>query len=224
MRLHDQNNSKLILKKILVNLRNLGDKVNDVLNYFDDVPLKRKMRSSSDYSKFVSHQKIDGTDLLHNLTLESSVFRHALRMMITCGIGYVTGKLLPYGHHSYWILLTIIIILKPGFSLTKQKNFDRLTGTIAGGLIGLLILAFIHDRSVLFILIVVFMIGTYTFQRLNYIVMVIFVTPYILILFNFLGAGFVNVAEERLLDTAIGSLLAFLASYLLFPQLGIQRT
>ena len=43
-------------------------------------------------------------------------------------------------------------------------------------------------------------------------------TPYILILFNFLGMGFVNVAEERLLDTGIASLLAFLASYLLFPH------
>ena len=70
----------------------------------------------------------------------------------------------------------------------------------------------------LFALIVFFMIGTYTFQRLNYIVMVIFMTPYILIFFNFLGVGFVNVAEERLLDTGIASLLAFLASYLLFPH------
>lgn len=216
--LNDRNNSKLILKKILVNLRNLGERVNEVLNYFDDAPSKRKMRSSSDYSKFVSHQKISGADLLQNFTTESSIFRLALRMMITCGTGYAIGKLLPYGHYSYWILLTIIIILKPGFSLTKQRNFERLTGTIAGGLVGLLILAFIHDRLVLFGLIVFFMIGTYTFQRVNYIVMVIFMTPYILIFFNFLGMGFVNVAEERLLDTSIGSLLAFLASYLLFPQ------
>ncbi|MEP6927278.1 MAG: FUSC family membrane protein, partial [Ginsengibacter sp.] len=216
--LNGANNGKLVLKKILVNLRNLGEKVNEILNYFDKVPSKRKMRSSGDYSKFVSHQEINGTVLLHNLTLESSIFRHALRMMITCGIGYIIGKLLPYGHYSYWILLTIIIILKPGFSLTRQRNFERFTGTIAGGLIGLLILAFIHDRSVLFALIVFFMIGTYTFQRFNYIVMVIFITPYIFILFNFLGMGFVNVAEERLLDTGIASLLAFLASYLLFPD------
>jgi uncharacterized membrane protein YccC len=48
--------------------------------------------------------------------------------------------------------------------------------------------------------------------------MVIFMTPYILILFNLLGMGFVNVAEERLLDTGIASFLAFLASYLLFPH------
>lgn len=62
------------------------------------------------------------------------------------------------------------------------------------------------------------MLGTYTFKILNYIVMVIFLTPYVLILFHFLGLGALDVASERLMDTAIGSTLAFLASYFLFPQ------
>lgn len=48
--------------------------------------------------------------------------------------------------------------------------------------------------------------------------MVIFITPYILILFNLLGLGLINVAQERLLDTAIASALAFAANYLLFPH------
>ena len=111
----------------------------------------RKLSSNNDYSKFVSHQKIDGTVFKNNLTLKSSVFRHSLRMMITCGAGYIISKFLPNGHHSYWLLLTIIVILKPGFSLTKQRNFERFTGTITGGLIGLLLLAFIHDRNILFV-------------------------------------------------------------------------
>ena len=216
--LKEKNYSILILKKILVNLRNIGERVNGLSNYFDDALLNRKMRTRNDYSKFVSHQKIDSTLFINNFTLKSSVFRHSLRMMITCGAGFIIGKLLPNGHHSYWLLLTIIVILKPGFSLTKQRNFERFTGTFAGGLIGILLLAFIHDRTVLFAIIVFFMIGTYTFQRVNYIVMVIFMTPYILTLFHLLGMGFLNVAEERLLDTGIGSLLAFLASYLLFPH------
>lgn len=213
-----KNNSSFILKKILVNLKNIGERADGLSNYFDDTLLKREMRSENDYSKFVSHQKIEGAVFINNLTLQSSVFRHSLRMMITCAAGYIIAKLLPNGHHSYWLLLTIIVILKPGFSLTKQRNFERFSGTLAGGLIGLLIVAFIHDRTVLFALIVFFMIGTYTFQRVNYIAMVIFMTPYILILFNLLGMGFVNVAEERLLDTGIASFLAFLASYLLFPH------
>ena len=138
--------------------------------------------------------------------------------MITCGVGYLIAKLLPNGHHSYWLLLTIIVILKPGFSLTRQRNFERFTGTIAGGLIGLLLLAFIHNHTILFVLTIFFMIGTYTFQRLHYIVMVIFLTPYVLLLFNLLGIGSLNVAGERLLDTGIGSLLSFMASYFLFPH------
>jgi len=214
----EKNKSVFILKKILVNLRNVGERANNLSNYFGKDINTREIQSRNDYSKFVTHQPINETVFKNNLTLKSSVFRHSLRMMITCIVGYVISRFLPNGHHSYWLLLTIIVILKPGFSLTRQRNFERFTGTIAGGLIGILILAFIHDRMILFSLIIFFMIGTYTFQRLNYIVMVIFMTPYILTLFNLLGLGFVNVAEERLLDTGIGSLLSFMASYLLFPH------
>jgi uncharacterized membrane protein (TIGR01666 family) len=213
-----KNISVFILKKILVNLRNIGERANSLSRYFGNTLMNRKIRSRNDYSKFVSHQHINGIVFKNNLTLKSSVFRHSLRMMITCIIGYIISKFLPNEHHSYWLLLTIIVILKPGFSLTRQRNFERFMGTIVGGLIGILILAFIRDRTILFALVIFFMVGTYTFQRFNYIVMVIFMTPYLLALFNLLGMGFIDVAEERLLDTGIGSLLSFMASFLLFPR------
>lgn len=217
--LEDRDNSNLVLKKILVNLRNLGGHVDELINYFSlTISPKGRMRSRSDYSKFVSHQEIDPVIFRNNLNLSSGIFRHSLRMMITCLAGFTIAKLISYGHHSYWILLTIIILLKPGFSLTKERNIQRFAGTIAGGLIGLLIIYFIHDRNVLFGIIIFFMVGTYTYMRLNYIVMVIFTTPYILILFNLLGLGFLKIAEERLLDTGIACFLSFLASYLLFPH------
>ncbi len=213
-----KNKNVFILKKVLVNLRNIAERVNGLTNYFGGAFVNRELRSPFDYSKFVSHQKIDGTSFKNNLTFKSSIFSHSIRMTITCVVGYIISKFLPNGHHSYWLLLTIIVILKPGYSLTRKRNFERFTGTITGGLIGLLLLAFIHDRNTLFVLIVFFMIGTYTFQRVNYIAMVIFMTPYLLILFSLLGMGFINVAEERLLDTGIGSILSFMASYLLFPH------
>lgn len=209
----------MTLKKILVNLRNLGEKTDSILNYFNqEFSLKGKLRTSKEYSKFVTHQKINWTIFKNNLTFQSSIFRHSLRVMITCGAGFLVSKLFPHEHHSYWIVMTIIIILKPAFSLTKKKNSDRLLGTIAGGIIGLLLLYFVHDKTILFLLIIFFMLGTYTFKLLNYIVMVIFLTPYVLILFHFLGVGALNVASERLIDTAIGSALAAIGSYFLFPQ------
>jgi len=216
--LPDKENT-FMLKKILINLRNLGEKTDSILNYFnEDISPKGELRSRKEYSRFVTHQKINWPVFKNNLTFESSIFRHSLRVMITCGAGFAVSKLLSHGHHSYWILMTIIIILKPAFSLTKKKNSDRLLGTIGGGIIGLLLLYFVQDKTVLFALIVFFMLGTYTFKTLNYIVMVIFLTPYVLILFHFLGLGALNIASERLMDTAIGSALAAISSYFLFPQ------
>jgi uncharacterized membrane protein YccC len=113
-------------------------------------------------------------------------------------------------------LLTIIVILKPGFSLSKQRNYQRLIGTIAGGLIGIIILMLIKDKTAEFIFLLVLMMGTYAFLRLNYVVSVIFMTPYVLILFKLLGVGMV--VEERIIDTAIGSSIALVASYLVFPS------
>jgi uncharacterized membrane protein (TIGR01666 family) len=217
--LEKSGNSNLVLKKILVNIRNLGERTDELLNYFRaDAAEKRNIRTDGEYAKFVSHQVISAKEFFSNFTLQSAVYRHSLRMMITCITGFIIAKLLPNAHHGYWILLTIIVILKPGFSLTKQRNLERLFGTIAGGLMGILIIYFIHDRTILFSIIIAFMLITYTFIRVNYIVTVIFMTPYIIILFSLLGIGFVDLVEERLLDTGIASLLAFMSIYFLFPQ------
>lgn len=217
--MEDPNNSNLVLKKILINIRNLGERTDELQNYFKvGSAKKRALRNDRDYDKFVSHQAINLQILINNLGMSSGVFRHALRMMITCVAGFIIAKLLPNAHHSYWILLTIIVILKPGFSLTKERNLQRLFGTVAGGLIGLLIIYFVQDRTVLIVFIAVFMLFAYTFLRVNYILTVIFMTPYVIILFSLLGMGFVNIVEERLLDTAIASVLAFMGSYFLFPS------
>jgi uncharacterized membrane protein (TIGR01666 family) len=211
----DQANT-LILRKILVNLRKMLNGLNDLQEYFDRTS-KRK-RSELDHSHFVSHQSLDPKIMWNNFSYQSSVFRHALRVCIACLAGFVTVKLISYGHHSYWILMTIAFMLKPAFSLTKQRNIERIIGTLAGGLIGVFILLFIPNKTVLFIIMVLFMIGTYSFMRIQYLVMVIFTTPYVLILFSFLGTAFKTVAEERIFDTALGCAIAFTASYLLFPQ------
>lgn len=214
------------IRRILINLRNLGNNIETISKYFSGEKPTTPSLGEKNYSRFVSHQKINRKMLQNNLSMDSSAFRHALRVMITCTAGYLLSLLIFKGDHSYWIIMTIIIILKPGYSLTKSKNFDRLTGTIGGGVIGLALLAMTTDDSVLFGFLIFFMLGTYTFVRMNYVVMVVFLTPYVLILFHFLRMDFVNIAGERLVDTAIASVLAFLASKYLFPKWefeGIQK-
>ncbi|HEU4471515.1 MAG TPA: FUSC family membrane protein [Flavisolibacter sp.] len=214
---HSETENNLVLKKILVNLRKLVQRVNELNYYFEPDDSGRKRKSGLDHSHFVSHQPLEPIILWNNITFESSVFKHALRVAMACTVGFIMVQTIAYGDHSYWILLTIAFILKPAFSLTKQRNIERIIGTVAGGAIGVLILVFIPNRQFHFALMVLFMIGTYSFLRTNYLAMVVCVTPYVMILFSFLGIGFAEVATERIIDTVIGCAIAFSASYFLFP-------
>jgi uncharacterized membrane protein YccC len=171
-----------------------------------------------EHHRFVDHQSFTLQELVENLSFDSAVFRYALRTAIVCLIGFVLAKTLSFGQHSYWILLTIVFIMKPAYSLTKRRNIERVIGTLGGGIIGLLILFFVHNSVVLVCLLVFFMVGTYSFLRINYLVMVFCVTPLVLILFHFLGLGYLSIVQERVVDTVIGCLIAFTASYLVLPK------
>jgi uncharacterized membrane protein YccC len=89
---------------------------------------------------------------------------------------------------------------------------------VVGAFIGMGILVYIDNKNTLFVILLICMIGAFSFQRKNYVVSVLFMTPYILVLFDFLGMGGLSVARERIYDTLIGSGIALLASYSLFPN------
>jgi uncharacterized membrane protein YccC len=62
------------------------------------------------------------------------------------------------------------------------------------------------------------MTGTYSFLRSNYLVGVLFTTAYVLLLFHLVyGGNLKTIFLDRLIDTGIGSLIAFLANFLIVP-------
>jgi len=205
------------LEKIIANLFQLHERLTDLTDYFNDRVAAPPPQSRHYYARFAPQQDYDPRILLDNLTMQSNVFRFALRMALACLFGFGFSKAFPHGQHGYWILLTIVIILKPAFSLTRQRNYERILGTVIGGAVGVLFLRYVQNETAEFVFLVVCMLGAYTMTRINYIAMVIFMTPYVLILFHFLGLGYMDVAEERLLDTVIGCVTAIAAGYLLFP-------
>lgn len=207
------------LRQILESLEDIADRLHTLHGYTTyDRRLSKDDPPALDYEQFITHQDIDKKLIFDNLSLRSNIFRHSLRVSIATTAGYIISGFLPFGH-GYWILLTIIVILKPAYSLTKKRNFERLMGTLAGAFAGLLILYFIHDRNVLFVLMILFMIGTYVFIRTNYLICVTLMTPYVLLLFHLLyPTDFKSVLADRVIDTAIGSALAFLANIFIVPS------
>jgi uncharacterized membrane protein (TIGR01666 family) len=207
----------IALKNIEVNIENILIRVKTINGYFNKKEKKNLKTREIEIDRFVTRQSLDPKLLLENLTFSSTTFRHALRVAIVMLIGFIVAKTLSFSH-SYWILLTILVISKPGFSLTKKRNYERIIGTIIGAFIGMGVLIYIPDKNTLFVILLFCMIGAYSFQRKNYVVSVLFMTPYILILFDFLGMGSLSIARERIYDTLIGSGIAILASYSLFPN------
>ncbi|HLI94341.1 MAG TPA: FUSC family membrane protein [Puia sp.] len=212
------------LGNILDSIEDINERLH-VLQAFTtyDRQLIRHFPADFDYGRFAARQNMDRKLITDNLTLESNIFRHSLRVSVATVTGYIVSRFLPVGH-GYWILLTVIVILKPVYSLTKQRNFQRLTGTLCGAVLGFLLIYFIHDRPALFAVMIFFMIGTYAFLRTNYLVAVIFTTPYVLLLFHLLyPVGFKVIIADRVLDTLIGSAIAFLANIFIVPTWEHQR-
>lgn len=216
--LGDAYGSTLVLKKALVGLRNIGQRVAAIQRNLNAPEAVGSPRSPLEYGRFVSHRSIDWSSFRDNLTRQSSAFRHSVRVSGSLLLGYLFTLFLPAGSHSYWVLLTILVILKPAFSLTKQRNQQRILGTLAGVGISVLVLMFIPDKTAQFVLMVLFMLGTYTFLRLNYLIMVVCLTPFLLISFSLMGIGYVEVAGVRAVDTLLGGLISLSAGYWLFPN------
>lgn len=208
----------LPLKKIWINIRNITQRIDSIYSYFDLATHDGPNSENTDLSKFISKQDIDLKSFRGNLTLDSNTFRHALRMAVVMLLGYIIALQINVGHHSYWILLTIMVILKPGYGVTKQRNYQRLAGTIIGGISGILIVMLIRDETALLLILMLFMVATYSFIRINYIVSVIFMTPFILIMFSLMEMNTFAIAQERIIDTLIGSALAFCSNYVILPS------
>ncbi|MBC3539344.1 FUSC family membrane protein [Rufibacter sediminis] len=209
----------LALKKIFVNVRSIAQRLSDIRSYFtSDQPDVRQKARQLEFSPFISHQTLDPKLFLSNLTMESSVFRFSFRVALVALFAYILTKLFPYGQHSYWVLLTVIFLLKPAFSLTKQRNKERVIGTVVGGALGLLVLYLVEDHTLQFFFMLVFMTSFYSVQRINYVLSVILMTPFMLILFSFLGGGGLTIVQERVVDTLVGCAIAFAATYFVFPN------
>ena len=66
-----------------------------------------------------------------NLNLHSATFRHAVRLAVCVGIGDTAGHMAGWDR-SYWLPMTVAVILKPDFTTTLSRGFLRLFGTLAG--------------------------------------------------------------------------------------------
>ncbi|SDI71438.1 Uncharacterized membrane protein YccC [Chryseobacterium taeanense] len=211
----------MVLRQILMRINEITKEINDIYKIFSqNVKLAKSLSTGLDLRKFLpNEEKLNFKVLKNNISFSSSHFRHALRITIALLVGYLFSlfQFLGIGH-TYWILITIVAILKPAYSITKKRNLLRLYGTIAGAVIAYAILHYIHINQILFTILLLSMIMCFSFLKGKYFWAVLFMTIYIFLSFNFLSPGHVNIIfRDRIVDTIIGAVITSLVAYVVLP-------
>ncbi|MGN6212751.1 FUSC family membrane protein [Parafilimonas sp.] len=213
------------LRQIRFTVQDVGERIKR-LHYFSgyETIATRLYKDYPGAELKVKHTEISPSLLIGNISLKSSQFRHALRVTIAMLIGYFVSLFFPLGH-GYWILLTIATILKPAYSISRTRNKQRLLGTITGVIISFAFIYFVNNNTLAFLLLLCTMVIAYSLLKLNYYISCTCITIYVIISFHFLNQSDFNVVvTDRLIDTAIGCVIAFIASFMIFPLWEHEQT
>ena len=175
------------------------------------------IRRSQEIRQFMTHQDYDLRVIKQNLSPHSVIFRHAIRLTVTMIAGYTLGALLPI-QNPYWIMLTIIVIMRPSYGLTKSRSIQRVIGTLIGGGIALGTVLFTSNPYVYGALAAISLVLGFSLIQKNYGGAAVFITLYVIFLYALLQPDALPVIQFRVLDTVLGTGLAFLAGLLLWPS------
>ncbi len=164
------------------------------------------------------HLRLTGwlSTLRANLDIGSATFRHALRLAVCVGMAEAIGRAVSW-QRSYWIPMTVAVILKPDFTTTFSRGLLRLSGTLGGLLLATLIYHALPASALSQLLLV----GCFTFLLrmygpANYGIFSFAVSGLIVFLIAETGVPPGQVVVLRGVNTLVGGVLAVLA-YLLWP-------
>ncbi|MGA2098361.1 MAG: FUSC family protein [Candidatus Acidiferrum sp.] len=151
-----------------------------------------------------------------NLNLHSSAFRHAVRLAICVAIGDLLGRGFDW-QRSYWLPMTVVIVLKPDFTSTFTRGVLRIAGTVAGLFLATGLLRFLpHTPEFLIAQIVVFTFLLRWVGTANYGIFAVAVSALIVQLVTILGIAPGVVIWARGINTVAGGCVALVA-YWLWP-------
>src|SRR5690606_8124958 len=110
-----------------------------------------------------------------------------------------------------------LVIMKPGFALTRQRNGWRLTGTLIGCALALVILNRFQSSYTLFGMLLLAGVLWYALLQVHFMLAATANTIFVLLAFHFMGPQQPFVIGERVVDTLLASGIALLCSRYVLP-------
>lgn len=150
------------------------------------------------------------------LTLRSSVFRHAVRLSVALMVAGVVYRGLSLGSGE-WVPVTVLFVLKPDYGNTVARGIARAAGTMAGVIIaGDIVTLFSPAHGTIVVLLALLACAGYALFPANYALFSVVLTVLVALLADFSGGSPASALGDRIVDTAIGTAIA-LAAFALWP-------
>jgi uncharacterized membrane protein YccC len=148
---------------------------------------------------------------------EAPTLRHAVRAALAIGFAYGLGLLSPWGTHDYWILITIVVVLRGSLAQTLERRNSRVLGTLIGCLLAGLVLAAHLPVWALLLVLTLAQAVAHAFALRLYLVTAVAATLLGLVQAHLVNAGVSPAFEvlERVADTLLGVSIAWAFSYVL---------
>jgi uncharacterized membrane protein YccC len=154
--------------------------------------------------------------VIANLSLQSAVCRHAIRMAAAVAVAAILSRSLETPR-AYWLPMTTVLVLKPEFTVTFTRGLLRIAGTIAGLLLATAMFHFLSAGIGLeVVLIAAFVFVLRWAGPANYGIFGIAVSALVVLLISITGVSPKTVILARGLNTVMGGTLALVA-YIAWP-------
>ncbi len=211
---------------MLLNLKNYQEKqahnVTAIERVLNNYRKNDEILSSREANRFITPQDYDLKKLVENFSFKSPIFKHSLRLAVVVLLGFVIGKSFSM-QNPYWILLTIIIIMRPNFGLTKSRSIHRVVGTVIGATIATVVILITQNAIIYGIIAAISLPLAYSLVQLNFRNAAVFVTINVIFVYAIFEHNILAVIQYRILDTLIGASLAFASNYILWPTWQFQN-
>ena len=147
------------------------------------------------------------------LVWRNPMVRHALRLAViaTTAASLYKGLRLE---HGYWLIVTVLVILKPDWAATRQRAGERVAGSLIGGVIGIILSVLVRNIFILDALLFLFCLLAFSHSPRNYRLYVLFLTPFVVLMINIAAPGNWRIAVTRIGYNLAGGALALLVGYI----------
>jgi len=159
--------------------------------------------------------------LVANWTWKSLMLRHSMRVALVCAVDIA---LLRWWHidHGYWLPLTSLIVLQPHVGGTFRRGFQRVAGTVAGGIFAAMLAVYLHSPVLTAVVLFPLALVTVGTLPVSYTIFSFFLTPTFVLAF-LPYSGDWQLALIRIMNTVLGAMIAMIAMATFFPQLERNR-